>query len=138
MVNDEKQNELLFYIALAYFMTNNYKKARKYINEIVLVKKANSLSLIFRATRILSIIMRYEDKEFDYLNYEIRSYKRSFKGTHKPLQTELLIFKLIKQHPDFNAANRNQQLWRTIHPVIEAIQKDKFELQLLKYFDATE
>jgi tetratricopeptide (TPR) repeat protein len=138
IVDDEKQNELLFYFALAYFRTGNFKKAQKYIAEILLVRKINFQSLIYKATRLLSVLIHYEEKDLEYLDYEIRSYKRSFKGGQKPLQTETLIFKTIKLNPDFNHFKKNEIAWINISPVVQIIKKDKYEMQLLKYFDFTD
>lgn len=138
IVDDEKQNELLFYFALAYFRTGNFKKAQKYIAEILLVRKINFQSLIYKATRLLSVLIHYEEKDLEYLDYEIRSYKRSFKGGQKPLQTETLIFKTIKLNPDFNHLKKNEIAWTNIAPSVQIIKKDKYEMQLLKYFDFTD
>lgn len=135
MVDNEKQCELLYYIALAYFKINNIKKAQKYINEIILVRKFNYQSLVYRAARLLNMLIRYDDKELEYLDYEIRSYKRSFKDKKKPLQTEILIFKVIKLNPDLNSFKKNKILLSSIDAAIQAIEKDKLEMQLLKYFD---
>lgn len=138
MVDDEKQNELLFYIALVNYKVNNLKKTQKYINEITMVRKVNERSLIYRASRLLSMLVHYEEKDFEYLDYEIRSYKRSFKNGHRALQTEMLIFKVIKLNPDLNTIKKNEALWGSIKPQIQIIKNDKFELQLLKYFDFIE
>lgn len=135
MVNDEKQSELLFYIALCNYNVKNIKKAQKYINEIILVRKINFQSIIYRAARLLNMLIRYNDKDLEYLDYEIRSYKRSFKGNQKPLQTEILIFKVIKSNPNLNSFKRNEILWNSINHRIQTIEKDKFEKQILKYFD---
>jgi hypothetical protein len=135
MVDDEKQSELLFYIALSNYNIKNIKKAQKYINEIILVRRINSQSIIYRAARLLNMLIRYDDKDLDYLDYEIRSYKRSFKGNQKPLKTETLIFKVIKSNPDLNSFKSNEILWNSIFPIIQTIEKDEFEMQLLKYFD---
>lgn len=135
MADEEKQNELLFYIALAYYKIKNIKKTQNYINEIILVKKINFRSIIYRAAKLLNMLIRYEDKDLEYLDYEIRSYKRSFKGNIKPLKVELLIFKAIKLNPDINGFKKNEIIWHSIKPIIQMIEIEKLEMQILKYFD---
>lgn len=135
MVNDEKQHELLFYIALSYYHVKNIQKTQKYINEITLARKVNFQSIIYRAAKLLDMLIRYQDNDTQYLEYEIRSYKRSFKGSQVLFQTETLVLKVIKSNPDFNSFKKNETIWLSIEPTVQRIEKDKFEMQLLKYFD---
>ncbi len=135
MVDYEKQCELLFSIGLAYYRVKNFKKAHKYINEIVLVGKLHYQSVIYKAARLLAIIMHYEAKNIDYLDYEIRAYKRTFQNKGKLLKTEKIIFKVVKLQPNLNTIIRNKSLLKKIVPDIINIEKDKFEMKLLKYFN---
>jgi hypothetical protein len=135
LVDYDKQSELLFYFGLSYFGVKDFNKAQKYINEIVLIGKINYQSLIYKASRLLNIIIHYERNNLEYLDYEIRSYKRSFQLKSKLMRTEKIIFKVIKLHPCMNNLKKNKQLWLKIEPDAAAIQKDKYEMQLQKYFD---
>jgi tetratricopeptide (TPR) repeat protein len=137
LVDDDKQNELLFCIALTYFKAKNLKKSQKHIQEIVLLGKIDHQSMIYKASRLLNMLIHYEEKDLEYLDYEIRSYKRSVKGNRKLLQTEKIIFKVIKINPDFNPSRKNTILWSPIASAIESIEQDKYEMQLGKYFDFT-
>lgn len=131
----EKESELLFYLGTAYFSTHQLKKANTYINRIVLMGKINYQSAIYKAARLLGILVHYELNDFEYLEYEIRSYKRSFLKKGKLLKTEKLIFKLVNLHPDANGSAKNEVLWKKISAAVHSIEADKYELQLLKYFD---
>ena len=135
MVDEEKQNELLFYIGLSYFGAGNFKKAQKYISEIVLIRKINYQSLVYKAARLLSILIHYESNNVEYLDYEIRSYKRATQSKMKLLKTEVVIFKTVKLHPDKNIARKNEILWKKLLPAIKIIEKNKYEVQLGKYFN---
>lgn len=137
LVDEEKHNELQFYMAFVQYKKGNHKKAQRQINNIIMEQKSITLAFITRAARLLSIIMLYEAKELNFLEYEIRSYKRAFKGDQKPLQMEQLIFKVIKQDPGRNTIKKNEQLWKMIEPSLSTIRHNKYELQLLKYFDFT-
>lgn len=137
MIDEEKQHELLFYMALTYFYNKEYKKAQKLMNQIILIDKANYDSPVYKAARLLNLIISYEMKDLEYLDYEIRSYKRAYYGNGKALKIESLIFKIIAINPDFNKKVKNDIIWKRIHPLIKSIDKDKFNLQVLKYFDFT-
>lgn len=137
MVDDEKQTELLFCLGLTYFTLRNFRKAQKYINEIVLIRKINHQSIVYKASRLLGIIIHYEDNNLEYIDYAIRSYKRDSHLKEKLLLTETIIFKTIKFHPDKNSSWRNDPRWKKIAHSIKAIESDKYEMQLQKYFDFT-
>lgn len=136
MIDPDKQNELLFYTGLAWFHFKKYKKAQTFIGEITSLRgKINYRSAIYKATRLLDILINYELREMEYLDYDIRSYKRAIQGRQKLLKTDKLVFKAIKLDPAFNGIRKNELLWKKLLPLFHAIEKDKYEQQLLKYFD---
>ena len=137
MVDEERQCELLFCFGLTYFKIRDFKKAQRYINEIVLVGKTSYQSVIYRVSRLLSILIHYEAGNLDYLDYEIRSFKRAFQYSGARLKVENMLFKTIKASPRLNTPQKNELLWKKIGPVLAAVEKDKFEMQLRKYFDFT-
>ena len=137
IVDEEKQNELLFCLALSFFEIRNFKKSQKYINEIVLLGKISYQSLVYRASRLLSIIIQYEQNNLEYLEYEIRSFKRAFQHNAKLLKVETLLFKTIKMHPRKNVLQRNESYWSKIEPLVTRIERDKYETQLSKHFNFT-
>lgn len=135
MMDEEKQSELLFYLALVWFFNKRFKESQNFLNEIILIGKINHHSVIYKAARLVSILINYENKKLDYLDYEIRSYKRNVRGKQKFLKTERLIFKVIKMNPDFNGIQKNNILWKSIVLSINDIHNDRYEKQLLKYYD---
>jgi hypothetical protein len=135
LVHYERQWELLFYFALSYLGVKDLRKAQKYINDIIRVGKINYQSIIYKAAMLLNIIIHYEQGNLEYLDYEIRSYQRSFQLKGKLMQTEKLIFKVVKLHPSRNNPRKNKLLWPKIRPAVTAIEKDKYEAQLRKYYD---
>jgi hypothetical protein len=138
MVDDEKQSELLFFTGLTYFKAGNLKKAQKYISEIILIRRINYQSIIYKAARLLDILINYEKRDLEYLDYQIRSYKRFAQQKGKLLKTETAVFKTIKIDPVKNVPRKNEILWKKIASAIKTIENDKYESQLRKYFDFTE
>lgn len=137
MADEEKQNELLFSVGLVYFKSRNFKKAKKYINEIVLFGKSSYRSMMYRASRLLNILVHYEENDCEYAQYEMRSFTRAFRQNGKLLEIENLVFKTIKHNPRKNITRKNISFWQRMQPAIDAIRKDKFEMQLIRHFDFT-
>jgi len=136
MVDEEKQLELHFYCSLVHFIHGNWRKAHLFIRSIMNRLKMPEQLLISKAIRLLNIIIYYEKGELPHLEYEIRSYKRYFMQA-KLLRTEKLIFKIIGS----TSANKRLQMMpaerRKIINELEGIIGDRYEQQLLKYFDFT-
>lgn len=135
LADEQKQNELLFNMALVYFHTRKFKKAQKFINQIIMMRKINQQLIIYKAARLLNLIMSYETGEFEFLGYEIKAYKRTFSSKITSFKIEKLIFNTIKMDPDHASTAKNKVSWKSIKPSIEAAEKDLNEKQLLKYFD---
>ncbi len=139
LVNNEKQAELYFYCSLSYFNKKEYKRAHKYINAALGGNRQYEQQSvpIYKALRLLNIIIYYELKDTDYLAYEIRSYTRSFKQKGGLTKCEKLVFKTIRLHPFSNSAVKNKLLIKKIGPNIRSISNDRYESQLIKYMDFT-
>jgi hypothetical protein len=137
MVDEEKQWELYFYNSLSYFGMHNWKKSHQFINEVMRKHQAYSQWLVCKATRLLNIIIYYEKGDTDYIEYEIRSYKRFF-GRQQLLKSELLLFRFIKIWPDPKRKKMPELQLKKMIQEFSVLQKDRYERQLLKYFDFTE
>lgn len=102
------------------------------------IHKGRPQLLVCKATRLLNIILHYEKGDADYLEYEIRSYKRFFRSHHKLTGSETLLLKFIKTYPDKKRKKIPESHQKKMQKEINALQKDRHERQLLKYFDFTE
>lgn len=135
-LNEEKQWELYFYCSLAYFSTGNWKKAHAYIALIMNRYKAQPLLLICKATRLLNMVVYYEQGEAGHLDYEIRSYSRFFGKAPRPLlKTELLLLKYLQLKPDKNRKKLPAAQQKKIQQLVDQVRQDRYEEQLLHYFD---
>lgn len=137
MVDEEKESELYFYCSLVNFKIGELKKAHLFIREVMNRFKLPGHLLVSKAIRLLNIIVYYEKGELLHLEYEIRSYKRYF-AQMKLLKTEKMLFRVISS----SAANKRLRLLnnerRKIIQEIQLIVQDRYEQQLLKYFDFAE
>lgn len=137
MIDEEKQCELYFYCSLTCFHQGDLRKAHLFIREIMNQVKLPAQLLVSKAIRLLNIIIYFEKEELPHLEYEIRSYKRYFTSS-KLSRAEKLAFRIIAS----SAANKRLKLpdseRKKIFTEAEKIKTDRYEQQLLKYFDFTE
>jgi hypothetical protein len=131
----ERHCELLFYCGLAHFELKQRDKALKYINQITLLGKANYHSAIYKAAKLLGIIIRYELGDIEYIQYEIRAYKRLPQNKGVVLKIEKLIFKIAILDPHKNSVVKNNLIFKKLQPLISQIQNEKYELQIIKFYD---
>jgi hypothetical protein len=136
MLDEERQWELYFYCSLSYFALQDWKKAHTYVRDIMRDSKPCPRLEICKAIRLLDIIIYYEKRDIDYLEYELRSYKRFSRQGKKSLRTEKLILKVIQQLSAQKA--KKISLTEPMLREIAGIKRDKYEKRLLKYFDFTE
>jgi hypothetical protein len=138
LVHDKKQVELVFYSSLAYFKTGNFEKANKFLKQ-VLLKKTVDFTLVYNRTcRLFNIVLLYEIKDLEYLDYEIRSYKRFLKGKNALLPLEKYIFKIVEHSPGTKAKYKNEVLKKKIQPLKDAAGKTDTESSMNHYFDFIE
>lgn len=135
LVHDEKHAELCFYCVLSYFRKKDYRKAHKYVSYAFKRNGIYPQLAIYKALRLLNMILHYEQKDTEYLSYDIRSYKRSENPGAGLSRTEKVIFKIIEGKAFANTRHQNRILAKKLQKDIDAISTDKYELQLLKYMD---
>jgi len=137
LADEEKQCELYFYCSLTYFRLRDFRKAHLYLREIMNGQRLPAQLLISRAIRLLNIVIYYEKRDLLHLEYEIRSYKRYFTQT-KLMKIEKLVFRMIEATP---ADHRRLSLpagQRKLLADLDTLSRDKYEQQLLRYFDLAE
>ncbi|HRN47139.1 MAG TPA: hypothetical protein PK110_02130 [Niabella sp.] len=136
IVNDEKQAELCFYCSLTYYYYKDYKKAHKYLSSVLNNYTNFSQQPIYKAIRLLNMLIHYLLKDTSFLDYDIRAYRRSLKngGTSKIVKA---IIKTLQHNPLLKTKYANQAFARQIMPTIKNISKDRYERQILKYMDFT-
>lgn len=135
MVNEEKQWELYFYCSLTYFCNNDLKKAHVFIRELMWDNKPHYQLLICKAIRLLNIIIHYEKGDRDYLEYEIRSYKRFFQQHGKLLKSEILFLKIVEHSFNYKSKLSVNSRYKKLLNELAALSEDRYEKQLLKYFN---
>ena len=134
MVDEEKQSELYFYCSLVHFSNRDFKNGHLFLSEIMNRVKLSPHLLISKAVRLLNIVIYFEKRDLLHLEYEIRSYKRFFTQA-RLLRTEKLLFKVLLSSTAHGRLRLMKNEQRKITNELDLVVKDRYELQLLKYFD---
>lgn len=133
IVDNERMAELLFYVGLVFFCRGGLKTAHRHIQ--LALETARQRSSLYKASRLIYVLLHYEMDDSEFLDYEIRSYKRAARKKGPLLKIEQLIFKIIKFDPRRNSKAKNRRFWKIIQPQLDELEKDKYEKQVLKYYD---
>lgn len=132
------QLEFDFFESLTFFLSNQLGQANKSLNPILSAEKHLKQLPVYRAARLLHILLAYEQDDLDYLEYEIRSYKRIFTKFDKVYKTEKLVFNTIGSDPRRRGNAWKESNHKKLIRQVQAIKAEKREMQLLKYFDYTD
>lgn len=135
LLSTEKQIQLLLYTAIVYLGTGEPHKARKIISRIIQSERKVFSLPLFRTIRLVNLMVLYEQKEFDYMDFEIRSVKREIQNNEKSYQLEQVILKFLSKTPEVLTEQERLLLWQKLKPQIDELQNNKFELQLLHVFN---
>lgn len=134
-ISAEKQIQLLLYSAIIYLGTGELNKARTVITQIIQNERKVFSQPLFRTIRLVKLMVLYEQKEFDYMDFEIRSVRREIQNNEKNYQLEQIILKLLSKSPDELTEQKRMLLWQKLKPQLDEIQNNKFEMQLLHIFN---
>ncbi len=134
LVDEEKQCELYFFCSLTSFQLRDWQKAHLHLREIMNGLQLPAQLLISRAIRLLNIVIYYEKGDLVHLEYEIRSYKRYFSQS-KGMKIEKLVFRIVEASPSNRRLLSLPAGQRRFQADLDAIAADKYEQQLLRYFD---
>ncbi|MDY0104321.1 MAG: hypothetical protein RBS07_15405 [Lentimicrobium sp.] len=135
LLSTEKQIQILLYTAIVYLGTGETHKARKIITRITQSERKVFSLPLFRTIRLVNLMVLYEQKEFDYMDFEIRSVKREIQNNEKSYQLEQIILKFLSKTPEELTEPKRLLLWQKLKPQIDELQNNKFEMQLLHVFN---
>jgi hypothetical protein len=135
-LNRARQAELCLYTSLIYLGNNEYQKAHKFLNQIILQGKNYYYLPLYRTIRLVNLIILYRLGDIELIRYEIRSMKRDFNYTGKDYKIEKFLFKFLIKEIPASQFKRNKLLVKTLKE-FEEINKDVFEVQMLNIFDFT-
>ncbi|MBO9593435.1 MAG: hypothetical protein J7599_11050 [Niabella sp.] len=137
-VYPQKQLQLQFYYSLIYYKNQQPAKAKKILSPAIMPRQPEH-HIFYNICRCFNIVLHYESRDLEYLDYEVRSYKR-FTATRPSgiPNIEKLLFKTIALRPWQNSVFRNRQLAEKLSVLVTAIHKNPAENKILNYFNIVE
>jgi hypothetical protein len=138
--------KLLFYFNVFYccFVIKQYQQAIKWLNKILNDKRTEIRQDIRNFGMVVNIILHYEMKDYDLLEYLIRSAQRLFEKEKNDHKFELLVLmnmkKLIKGHSSSEERKmfmklRNKLLFANLENYLIAFSHGSSEKVILNTFD---
>lgn len=134
----ETQLEYEYFESLTFFLSKQWNKANKSLSPLLLAEKQHKQLVVYRAARLLRILIGYEQDDLDYLDYEIRSYKRTFSKIGKAYKTEKFVFNTIAADPKRRGNSWKETNLKKAQQLAQTIKAEKREMALLKYYDFTD
>ena len=132
-----KQHKLLFYylFVILYFGDENYSKSLFWANKIINDGELDVRNDIYCFVKIFNLILHYELKNFDTLEYLIKSTYRFLLKRNKIYEVETVALEVIKQLPKTNTTNEFLNILSTAKKKLVLIQENEFEKIAFEYFD---
>ncbi len=91
------QAQLSLTVSLIYFNSKEYKECARLLNSILNLRENNISNETHNQLRTLYLITQYELKNYDYLPYQIRSFKRKLNLNKQDSVIENLVMGVITQ-----------------------------------------
>jgi len=131
----DMQLDLLLTLTKLNIATGNYRDARKNMKKIISSGKLFYVLPNYLYARLLNLLLQAELKHYDFLENEIKSIKRSLRNEKYAYITEKLVFKFIMQHHLLDRPKTCEQLLKQLRKARPKIAQNKYEQQLLSFFD---
>lgn len=127
--------ELVLQLATVFFWNQEYKKAMKIIRPLLNAGKPFTHIPQVKTLRFIDMLIHLEQKDFDYLDSEIRSFERSIKKKDKLGMCEEIILNVIRVYGrQIDPLKRAKFIHKQIKSLHE-LNQDPYENHLLKMFD---
>jgi tetratricopeptide (TPR) repeat protein len=135
IVSPEKYIEYLFNSSVAYLHCGKIKKANDSILQAIDIGRQQMDLPIFRACRLLQLLLHAELNDQEFISYEIRAYKRVYVGKAIALTFERSFFALITTDLQRISFSKRKRLVQRIEDDLEKISDGPYEQKILSYFD---
>jgi len=116
---------------------NKLKEARKSMKKILGSGKSLYNFPDYKVARLVNLLIHAELGNYEYLENEIVSLKRSMTSEKNVYQyrTEKLLLKFIKLYPLPSSFKEKDKIWYKFQKDVQLIRESKYERPLLKIFD---
>lgn len=126
---------LNFKVATIYFIDGDMHNALKWINNILNDTKLDKQEDILSFSQIMNLLIHYEMKNDDLVNYSIRNTQRFLKSRNRLFEFESLFLKFLnKANKTVDKINKDQ-LFEELYMQIAGFKEDNLQNVAFDYFD---
>jgi len=132
-----KESEVMFAYNIAYllFGNGNYEKSLKYINEIINDKELSIREDIQCFARILNLLVHYELRNYDLIDYTMKSTLRYLSNKNKLNKFELITLNYFRKLINANIDDDKMFIFNEWKKELKEISDDILEIKAYEYFD---
>lgn len=124
---------LWYFMAYNHFALKNYKAALKIIQAIM--NSANEETEEFHFAKLLLMFIHYDLKNYELLEYQLRSYQRLMNKTNRLYKCEKLIVDFIRKINGADSRKIQEQKLEDLKKNVKNLFKTHYEKGLSHYFD---
>lgn len=131
----DKELLIIFHFMIIFMMTDKYNDALNELNYLLhspFIKYRPELEWY---TRLLSLIIHYELKNFKYLNYLLVSTYRYLYKKKKIYKLERTLLNFIKKLPQVSSDEQMRAIFLALRKELVEYKNDRYEKNAFRYFD---
>ncbi|MCB0478368.1 MAG: hypothetical protein KDC84_09405 [Crocinitomicaceae bacterium] len=134
IINKEKEINIYFNKAYAYFGVGEYKKALSIVNIMINDNEQMLRQDLYSFSRVLNIMIHFELENYDFLEYVTKSTSRYLGKQDKDFTIETVFVKMISKIMKKGEENKNEIL-ALLKKEMEELFQNKKERIILDYID---
>ena len=134
----EDQVMLFYYLfSLSHFMNGNFKSSLRWINTIFNNIKLETRPDIGSAILLMNLIVHFELKNFDHMDYIVKSTYRSLLKMERLYEFEKTILLFLRELPVNNSQKEVLAAFEKLKNQLKVLESNPYENKAFKYFDFT-
>ncbi|TXC78441.1 hypothetical protein [Luteibaculum oceani] len=134
-LNKEKQLLLSYLISYVYFGNGKYKQSLFWINRVLNDNENVLRQDIFSYARIFNLVIHFELKNFDLLEYIIKSTNRYLNKKPQNFEVESLLVDYIKRLSKIQNPDDKVELFKELKDELETLFENPSDRVILEYVD---
>lgn len=134
-INKESEVLFSFNIAYLYFGLSDYENSLKWVNKIINDKELNIREDIQCFARILNLLIHYELKNYDLIEYIMKSTRRYLSNKNKLNKFELITLSYLRKLIGSKSKDDKIFIFREWKKELIQISDDILEIKAFEYFD---
>lgn len=135
-MNKNNEQSLFFTIAYILFGANDYKNSRIWINRIMESQNPDPRADIQCMTRLLNLLIYFEQNNSSSMEYYIRATYRFLIGEKRLFRIEKLFLHFVRiAFPKANGPAEQKNAFKELEKQLITLSTNKFEAKVFSYFD---